>query len=79
MSPPITRVRKVFLLRPFISSKSNLLGIDYHYIVSTINMWSVGRFVLASEDVSNLRAYSPYCLTIGIHDVPVPLHVFLPD
>ena len=72
----IASVAYVLVLGPLLASHLALVGVDDDYIVATVNVGSVVGFVLATEDLSHLRAQATQNLVGSINYHPFLLNGF---
>ena len=70
LSAGISGVTQINAIVPFVASQNDFVGIDNDNVVSTINVRSEVGFVLASEQLSDLRAQASQRLAVCINDHP---------
>lgn len=73
----VSRVRKNYPVRKLLACHFHFLRVDDHNMVSTINIGSIARLVLAANDFCNLACNTAQNLVFGIYQNPVFLGVCL--
>ena len=67
----VARVREDHAIRPLLAGHFYFLRIDHNYMIPTINMRCVSRFVLATDYLGNLAGYAAEYLAFSVHQNPV--------
>src|SRR6185436_13472132 len=76
-SSRVTGVGDYFLVRPFLSGKTNFLSIDHDYIIARINMLRKGSLMFSYEQYSDLARDPAKTLIFCINQPPIMDNCFV--
>ena len=70
----VTGVVNVLFVVKFITREKNLFSIDNNYIIATIYVWCIIRFVLATKNRGDFGANATNGLISTVYNVPVTFY-----
>ena len=70
----ISGVVLINLISHLFTRENDFFGIDDNHIVTTVNMRSIARFGLASQNIGDSRGQTAYRLILSIDKNPLLLH-----
>jgi hypothetical protein len=74
----VARVPAVLLVFQLSSGELHLGGVDDDDVIPNVQVRAEAGFVLTAEDGRDARGQASQHLSLGVHDVPLPLDVALP-